>query len=59
MIYAWNEADPVGDDPNEVMRHGPTDRGTRNLNLLGGQLEVPPDPADLQSFDVTVDSVHY
>ena len=57
MIYAWNEADPAGDDPNAVLYHGTTNCGTQSVNLLGGQQEVPPDPADLQSFDVTVDSV--
>ena len=57
MIYAYNEADPVSDDPNAVMYHGSTNRGTRNLNLLGGQQEVPPDPTDLETFDVTVNNV--
>ena len=56
VIYAWNEADPAGDDPNAVMYHG-TNRGTRNLYLLGGQQEVPPDPSDLEIFDLTVKNV--
>ena len=59
MIFAWNEADPAGDDPNAVMYHGNTNRGARSLNLLGSQQEVPPDPSDLQSFDVTVQNVSY
>ena len=57
MIYAWNEADPDGDDPSEVMYHGNMNRGTQSLNLLGGQQEVPPDPSDLENFDVTVQNV--
>ena len=57
VIYSWSEVDPAGDDPNAVLYHGNTNRGTQSLNLLGGQQEVPPDPADLQSFDVTVDNV--
>ena len=57
MIYAWNEADPDGDDPNAVMYHGNANRGTQSLNLLGGQQVVPPDPADLESFDVIVNNV--
>ena len=57
MIYAWNEADPDGDDPNAVMYHGTLNRGVQNLNLLGGQQEVPPDPTDIQSFDVAVSNV--
>ena len=40
-----------------MIDHGNTNHGTQSLNLLGGQQEVPPDPADLQPFDVTVDSV--
>ena len=56
VIFAWNEADPAGDDPNAVMYHE-SNRGVQNLNLLGGQQEVPPDPADIQSFDVVVNSV--
>ena len=57
MIYAWNEADPAGDDPDTVVYHGDTKRGTQSLNLLGVQQEVPPDPADVQNFDVTVQNV--
>ena len=57
MIYAWNEADPDGDDPSKVMYHGNMNRGTQSLNLLGGQQEVPPDPSDLENFDVTVQNV--
>ncbi len=53
MIFSWNNADPVDDDPNQVMYHE-TNRGASSVNLLGGQQEVPPDPADLQSFDITV-----
>ncbi len=57
MIFAWNEADPANDDPTAVMYHGTQNRGTSSINLLGGQQEVPPDPADLESFDITVDAV--
>ena len=57
VIYSWNEADPAGDDPNAVIYHGNTNRGTQSLNLMGGQQVVPPDPADLESFDVIVNNV--
>ena len=56
MIFSWNNADPVDDDPNQVMYHE-TNRGASSVNLLGGQQEVPTDPTDLQSFDITVDAV--
>ena len=56
MIYSWSEADPEGDDPDEVRYHF-TNRGTKSLNLLGGQQEVPPDPTDLQSFEISVRNV--
>ena len=57
MIFSWNEADPVNDDPNEVMYHGPTNRGSISLNFLGGQQDTPPDPVDVQSFTTTVNNV--
>ena len=57
VIYAWNEADPAGNDPNAVLNHGTRNRGTQSLNLLGGQQEVPSDPADLETFDVAVQNV--
>ncbi len=57
VIFSWNDADPVNDEPNQVMYHGTTNRGSLSVNLLGGQQEVPPDPADLESFDITVDAV--
>ncbi len=57
VIFSWNDADPVNDEPNQVMNHGSMNRGAASVNLLGGQQEVPPDPADLESFDITVDAV--
>ena len=57
MIFAWNEADPAGDDPNEVMQHEYSSRGTLSLNLLGRQQDVPPDPENLETFDVIVKNV--
>ncbi len=57
VIFSWNDDDPVNDEPNQVMYHGTTNRGSLSVNLLGGQQEVPPDPADLESFDITVDAV--
>ncbi len=57
MIFSWNDADPVGDDPNQVMYHGNQNRGTFSLNLLGGQQDPPPDPADLQTLSITVSNV--
>ncbi len=49
--------DPISDDPTLATYHGPQNRGTLSLNLLGGQQEVPTDSADLMTFDITVDAV--
>ncbi len=59
MIFSWNDADPVNDEPNQVMYTMALRivHGSLSVNLLGGQQEVPPDPADLESFDITVDAV--
>ncbi|XP_064397923.1 DBH-like monooxygenase protein 1 homolog [Halichondria panicea] len=57
VIFSWNDADPVGDDPNQVMYHGNQNRGTFSLNLLGGQQDPPPDPADLQTLSITVSNI--
>ncbi len=56
MIFSWNDADPVSDDPTAVMYHG-TNRGVLSLNLLGGQQEVPAEPSDVDSFDAVVNTV--
>ena len=42
------------DIPNSL-RH--THQGTQHLNLLGGLLSPPPDPDDLEYYDITVDNV--
>ena len=55
MVYSWNDVDPA--DINDAQYHGPTQRGSASLNLLGGQTEVPPDPADIQSFTIAVNDV--
>ena len=57
MLYAWNEADPVNDDPKEVLYHGIQQRGTLSLNLLGQTQNPPPEPEGLQTIDVTVNNV--
>ena len=57
VIFSWNEADPANDDPNEVMYHGPTNRGSLSVNLLGGQQDAPPDPVDVLTLEITVSNV--
>ena len=55
MVYSWNDIDPA--DADSAQHHGPLQRGSASLNLLGRQREVPPDPADIQSFTVAVNNV--
>ena len=57
VIFSWNNADPVNDDPAQAEYHGPVNRGSFSINLLGAQQEVPPDPVDLQTFEIIVDTV--
>jgi len=58
VIYGWNDADPDNDNPNGPIYHGISNRGTQNLNLLGGDPNPPDiDPASLMSFDIAVDNV--
>ncbi len=57
MIFSWNDVDPINDDPSQVLYHGSENRGSISLNLLGAEQELPPEPADLQVFDITVTDV--
>ncbi len=57
VIFSWNDADPVGDDPDQVMYHGNQNRGSFSLNLLGIEQEIPPEPADVQVLTTTVTNV--
>ena len=60
VIFSWNENDPANDDPeNGPVYHGVSNRGSASLNLLGGLIDMPPEPpADtVGSFNVTVDNV--
>ena len=58
VVYSWNENDPANDDAvNGPAYH--TNRGSASLNLLGGLLNMPPDPpaGTTGSFNITVDNV--
>ncbi len=56
VIFSWNDADPGNNDPTQVMYHM-SNRGVMSINLLGGQQDVPADPSDVQTFNVTVNAV--
>ncbi len=57
LVFSWNDADPENNDPNNAMYHGPDQRDTLSVNLLGALEETPADPDDLQSFAFTVNNV--
>ena len=60
MVFSWNENDPANDDPeNGPLYHGFTNRGSASLNLLGGLINMPPEPpaGTIGSFNITVDNV--
>ena len=60
VVFSWNENDPANDDPESgPVYHGGSNRGSASLNLLGGLIDMPPDPlaGTVGSFNITVDNV--
>ena len=55
VIFSWNDNDPTTPDGSDAMQH--MVRGSASLNLLGGLLDPPPEPADTRSFTFTVNNV--
>ena len=59
-MYAWNDNDPVNDDPEDgPMYHGAANRGAVSLNLLSGVTNptMDEDPSTVQSFTLAVTNV--
>ena len=48
MVFSWNDDDPA--DADSAMYHGNIQRGSASLNLLGGLVDPPEEPADSASF---------
>ncbi len=56
VIFSWNNADPIDDDPSRVLYHE-ENRGSVSLNLLGLEQELPPQPENVQLLNITVNNV--
>ena len=52
MVWSWNDNDPVNDVPTFHQK-----MGTTSLNLLGGLLNRPADPADAMTLSITAKNV--
>ena len=60
VVFSWNENDPANDDPeNGSVYHGFINHGSASLNLLGGLIDMPPEPPanTVGFFNITVDNV--
>ena len=60
VVFSWNDNDPANDDPDSgPMYHGSNNRGSASLNLLGGLINMPPEPqaGTTGSFNITVNNV--
>ena len=54
VVFSWGAADPAD---ISLTYHGEKERGSVSLNLLGGLVDVPPQPSDAQNFTVAVNQV--
>ena len=58
VLWSFHDTtDPTSEDIPSSLIH--SHKGSVSLNLLGGLPSAPPDPEDLQFYDVTVDRVSY
>lgn len=52
VVYAWNDVEPAS--PTSAQYHGPTQRGTESVNLVGSNPVFPVPETDLVLADLTV-----
>ena len=57
VVYSWGSADPASATLTSDQYHGPVNRGSVSLNLLGGLRNKPPQPSDAQNFTIAVNKV--
>ena len=55
VVFSWNPNDPA--DKDSPTYHGTERRGSTSLNLLGGLVDPPELPDDLDSFSIRVSNV--